>query len=206
MPLFALFSPDPALDDAGSHIEAELRRRYGADTASAAAEFGDELAAPLLRPLFAAFRAGFSIEMHAQNVLFRPGDTRLIERVYIRDLEGVVFSNRYRETQGLNRLFDDLDNTALVSDCRSMSRWFNRNVDHDLGRVFAASLDALSRSGYFGASERDLAIRSIRKVIRTEVRDAGIEHLNRAGRYLPISRSPYGNGLSKGHYYRTRYR
>lgn len=206
MPLFAMFSPDASLESAGSHIESEFRRRYGNDAASAAAELGNELASPLLRPLFAGFRGGFSIEMHAQNVLFRPGNETLIDRVYIRDLEGVVFSNRYREAQGLEPLFGDLDNTELVSDYRSMTRWFNRNVDHDLGRVFTASLDALTCSGYFGERERKLAVASIRRSARECVRDAGVSHLNRAGRFLPISRSPYGNGLGKGHYYRARYR
>ena len=206
MPLFALFSPDPALDGAGSHIESTLRQLYGDDAARAAAQLGEQLARPLLRPLFAGFRAGFSLEMHAQNVLFRPGDAALIDRVYVRDLEGVVFSNRFRETLGLEPLFQDTNNTALVSAYRSMRRWFNRNVDHDLGRVFTASLDALVGSGYFGEPERAAAVRSIRRVARQCVREAGLGRLSAPGRFLPISRSPYGNGLSKGHYYRTRYR
>ena len=87
-----------------------------------------------------------------------------------------------------------------------MTRWFNRNVDHDLGRVFTASLDALERSGYFGPQERARAIQSVRAATRETVREAGLEPLNRPGRWLPVSRSPYGNGLGKGHYYRVRYR
>jgi hypothetical protein len=206
MPLFAMFSPDPTLEGAESHIESMLRRLYGDDAAAAAGEFGNELARPLLRPLFAGFRAGFSLEMHAQNVLFRPGKSTLIDRVFIRDLEGVVFSNRYREAQGMEPLFEDTDNTALLAECGPMSRWFNRNVDHDLGRVFTASLEALVRSGYFGERERARAIRSIRRAARQCVKEADLGHLNRAGRILPISRSPYGNGLSKGYWYRSRYR
>lgn len=205
MPLFSLFSPDPELGG-GSHIASALRRSYGDDAIAAAQGMGAELASPLLRPLFAGFRQGFSLEMHAQNVLIRPGDSTLIERVLIRDLEGVVFSNRFREAQGLEPLFEGLDNPALVADFRSMTRWFNRNVDHDLGRVFTASLDALVRDGYFGQRERSIAERSIRKAMRDCVRTAGVGHLDLPGRLLPISRSPYGNGLSKGHYYRTRYR
>ena len=79
-------------------------------------------------------------------------------------------------------------------------------VDHDIGRVFTASLDALERSGYFGQQERARAIRSIRAAFRQTVREANLGKLNWPGRLLPVSRSPYGNGLSKGHYYVTRYR
>jgi hypothetical protein len=206
MPLFSLFSPDPELLDGSSHIESKFKHLYGGDASSAAAEFGDQLARPLLRPLFAGFRAGFSLEMHAQNVLFLPGESALIDRVFIRDLEGVVFSNRYRVSHGLEPLFEEYDNAALVSDYKSMTRWFNRNVDHDLGRVFTGSLDALVQAGYFSERERTIAVQSIRKVMRQCVSDACLEHLNLQGRVLPVSRSPYGNGLSKGHYYRTRYR
>jgi hypothetical protein len=206
LPLFALFSPDEQLAGGESHIDAALRRLYGDDSMRAADAIGDELARPLLRPLFAGFRHGFSIEMHAQNVLVRPGATALIERVFLRDLEGVVLSNAYRIARGLEPVFTDLDNPALTGNQVPMSRWFNRNVDHDLGRVFTASLDALERSGYFGQRERARAIRSIRAATRETVREAGLEPLNRPGRWLPVSRSPYGNGLGKGHYYRVRYR
>jgi len=206
LPLFSLFSSDPALPDAESHIEASLRQKFGDDASKAAAAFGDQLAKPLLRPLFVGFRSGFSLEMHAQNVLFRPGASALLEKVFFRDLEGVVFSNRYRVAQGLEPLFEDYDNTALISNSRSMTRWFNRNVDHDLGRVFTASLDALVNCGYFGGRERASAVRSIRKAARQCVLESGVGRLNLPGRVLPISRSPYGNGLSMGHYYRTKYR
>ncbi len=206
LPLFSMFSPDPELVGSSSHIEAALRRLYGDESAVAARQLGYELAEPLVRPLFAGFRAGFSIEMHAQNVLFEPGENRLIDRVFVRDLEGVVFSNRYRIGQGLEPLFEGYENEALDSGYKSMSRWFNRNFDHDLGRAFTASLDALVRSGYFSETDRKTAVRSIRKVVRRLVSEAELGHLDWLGRILPISRSPYGNGLGKGHYYRSRYR
>jgi hypothetical protein len=206
MPLFSLFSPDPGLANAESHIEASLRSIFGDDPSKAAAAMGEQLARPLLRPLFVGFRSGFSLEMHAQNVLFRPGQSALLDKVYFRDLEGVVFSNRYRVAQGLEPLFGSYDNTALVSDFRSMTRWFNRNVDHDLGRVFTASLNALVSCGYFGEQERKAAVRSIRRAARECVVEAGVGRLNWPGRILPISRSPYGSGLGKGHYYLTTYR
>lgn len=206
LPLFSMFSPDPGLSGADSHIESSLRRMFGEDASKAARAFGDQLARPFLRPLFAGFRSGFSLEMHAQNVLFQPGESALVDRVFFRDLEGVVFSNRYRVAQGLDPLFAEYDNSELVSNYRSMTRWFNRNVDHDLGRVFTASLDALVNCGYFGDHERAIAVRSIQRVTRECVREFGVGRLNLPGRILPISRSPYGNGLGLGFYYRTRYR
>jgi hypothetical protein len=206
LPLFALFSPDSELKDYDSHIEQALRQMFGDNARAAADALGELLARPLLQPLFVGFRAGFSLEMHAQNVLFKPGESALIDKVYFRDLEGVVFSNRYRASIGLQPLFEEYQNSELVSDFPTMTRWFNRNVDHDLGRVFTASLNALETCGYFGKRERDRAVQSIRKSARQCVREAGVDRLALPGRVLPISRSPYGNGLGKGHYYRTQYR
>jgi hypothetical protein len=206
LPVFSLFSPDPGADGPTTHIEAALRRMYGSDAVAAAKDLGEQLARPLARPLLAGFKHGFSIETHAQNVLFRPGKTALIDAVFLRDLEGVILSNPYRKARGLEPLFEDLDNEALAFDAGPMRRWFNRNVDQDLGTIFRETLQALTDCGYFGQKELSIAVRSIRKVARQCVKEAGVEDLNWPGRLLPISRSPYGNGLSKGHYYRTRYR
>jgi hypothetical protein len=206
MPLFSLFSPDKRFPGSSSHIERWVRRKYEDNAMDAAREFGDQLARPLLTPLFAGFRSGFSMEMHAQNVLFEPGESALIKRVFIRDLEGVVFSNHHRIAHGMEPLFQEYDNPELVSDYRSMTRWYNRNVDHDVGRVFTASLNALEACGYFGNRERATAVRSIREAARECVRAAGVGRLNLLGRILPVSRSPYGNGLGKGFWYRSRYR
>ena len=204
VPLFSLTSRDP--EDGESLLTSWVRRRYGDDATLAAGEFGDQFARPLVRSLFAGFRAGFSLEMHAQNTLIAPGEGELIDEVFFRDLEGVVFSNAYREERRLGRLFEGVDNEELKNESGSLVRWFNRNLDHDLGRVFNAALADLQRGGLFGADEQRVAVRSIRRVVRKAVAEAGLERLYRPGRWLPISRSPYGNGLSKGHYYRTRYR
>lgn len=206
LPLFSLYSPDSRFSDSASHIERWVRSRYGDNVTEASQELGEQLAKPLLLPLFAGFRSGFSMEMHAQNVLFKPGESTLFKSVFFRDLEGVVFSNRYRLAQGLEPLFKEYDNSELISDYRSMSRWFNRNVDHDLGRVFTASLDALVACGYFGLRERASGVRSIRNAARECVTKAGVGRLNFLGRIFPISRSPYGNGLGKGFWYRSGYR
>jgi len=154
-------------------------------------------------PLFSLFSPDSELQDAESHM---PGESALLDKVFFRDLEGVVFSNRYRVAQGLEQLFEGYDNTALVSNFRSMTRWFNRNVDHDLGRVFTASLDALVNCGYFGEHERASAVISIRRAMRQCVRESGVGRLNLPGLLLPISRSPYGSGLGKGHYYRTRYR
>lgn len=206
MPLFSMFSRDQNRPENAPYIVGKLRSVYGDDATKAAREFGRELARPLLRSLFAGFRRGFSLEMHAQNVLFRPGEDSLIDKVYFRDLEGVVFSSRFRRRLGLPALFGSLDNAELDTDFPSMTRWYNRNVDHDIGRVFAASLHALSEAGYFQPSDCKIATRALKTTARDCVKEAGLIRLDAPGRYLPLSRSPYGNGLSKGHYYRTRFR
>jgi siderophore synthetase component len=59
-------------------------------------------------------RAGFSLEIHAQNTLLQLGADRLNEQVLFRDLEGVVFSDRYRRRQGLPALFANLVNEELL--------------------------------------------------------------------------------------------
>ncbi len=205
-PLFSLYSVDPSAPNVDSHIVAKMKMLYGDKSEMAAVDLGSQLARPLVRSLFSGFRAGFSMEMHAQNVLIEPGSDSLINIVYFRDLEGVVFSNKYRIENLLPPLFVDCENSELDSNVGPMSRWFNRNVDHDLGRVFKASLIELARSGYFGKREYKLGVQSIRKVIRECVDEAGLSRLDRYGRLLPVSRSPYGSGLGKGHYYRTTFR
>jgi len=206
LPLFSLFSIDTGNPTAPTYIEQWLRGQYGENSREAAREFGCQLARPLLRSLFAGFRAGFSMEMHAQNVLVRPGRDSLIDRVYFRDLEGVVFSSRFRAERGLEPLFENLDNEEIDDNRVSMTRWFNRNVDHDLGRVFSGALRALTSSGYFDERCQKVAVQTVRDTLRECVKDAELQSLNWPGRLLPVSRSPYGNGLSKGHYYSTRYR
>jgi hypothetical protein len=206
MPLFSLSSIDTGNPTAPTYIEHWLRGQYGENSQEAAGEFGFQLARPLLRSLFAGFRAGFSMEMHAQNVLIRPGGDSLIDRVYFRDLEGVVFSSRFRAERGLEPLFDNLDNDEIDDNRVSMTRWFNRNVDHDLGRVFSGALQALKSSGYFDERCQKIAVQTVRDTLRECVKDAELQSLNWPGRLLPVSRSPYGNGFSKGHYYSTRYR
>jgi hypothetical protein len=206
MPAFSLYSNDRSAPEAPTAIAGSIRHRFGDDAAAAADRLGEELAAPLVGPVLAGFRAGFALEMHGQNTLLRLGRDMLIERVYFRDLEGVVFSDRFRVSRGLPPLFPGSGNPELLWDGDSMRRWFNRNIDHDLGRIFTGALDALCEAGVFARVDRARAVRSIRRTVRRLIRLAGLNGLAWPGRVLPVVRSPYGSGTRLGHYYRTRYR
>jgi hypothetical protein len=206
LPLFSLYSKDRKAPDEEPVIVSHLRNIYRSDTARIAAELGPELARPLVEPLLAGFRAGFSMEMHAQNTLCSLGENTLIDRVYFRDLEGVVFSNNFRVERGLEPLFSNYNNDELIWEGKSMRRWFNRNLDHDLGRIFHGALEALMKFGVIDKGGRKVAVASIGRSVREIVYSAGLQSVNWPGRILPFSRAPWGNGLRLGHYFSTRFR
>lgn len=206
LPAFSLHSLDTARPGLPPLIVRRLQALFGDDRAAAAAALGDELAGPLVRGMLAGMRAGFSLEMHGQNTLLELGTERLIERVLFRDLEGVVFSDRYRENRGLAPLYPGSGNTELLWPGASMQRWYNRNLDHDIGRILDTSLDVLLQTGFLQPAQVKSARASIRRAVREAVAEAGLESLHRTGRWLPFTRSPYGNGRRLGHYYRSRYR
>ena len=206
MPLFSLFSVDRTSPNEPPVIVSRLRSIYQGDAREIAQNIGTQLAKPLIESLLAGFRAGFSLEMHAQNTLISLDENNLIGRVFFRDLEGVVFSNNYRVERGLQPLFSNIDNDELVWEGNSMRSWFNRNLDHDLGRVFEGALTVLVARGVLDGKEKSIAIASIRKVIRDAIRSAGLENIAWPGRVLPYSRAPWGNGMRPGHYFSTRFR
>lgn len=206
IPMFSLYSSDRRSPDEPPIIVSRMQAMYKGDTGRMVEELGAQLARPLVESLLAGFRAGFAMEMHAQNTLCSLGDNELIDRVYFRDLEGVVFSNKFRGDRGLEPLFKQYDNDELVWDGVSMQRWFNRNLDHDVGRIFDGVLDALLRHRMIDNKHERAAVRSIRNVVRQTIRSAGLTGFNRPGRLLPYSRAPWGNGLRPGHYFSTRFR
>jgi hypothetical protein len=206
LPVFSLFSRDPARPDEPPWLLARLRERFQRP-AEAAAALGELLAAPLADPVMAGFRAGLSLEMHAQNTLVRPAaDGALFDEVLFRDLESVVVLPGLRARFGLPPLDIDTSNAEYFTEPRIASRWFNRNVDHDLGRALRWTLRVLEREGYFSPADVALARRSVRHAIRQRIRFHGVGALARAGRWLPYSRSPYGSGRRPGHWYRTEFR
>ena len=206
MPLFSLYSADRTRPDEPPLIVRHLRKLYKGDAKRLAADLGNQLAGPLVQSLFAGFRAGYALEMHAQNTLFSQGDRELFDCVYFRDLEGVVFSNQQRIKCGLEPRFLNRCNAELHWQGKSMRRWFNRNVDHDLGRIFACSLDALLKFGLIDERRKKNAVASIRGSVRNAVKLAQLQGISWPGRVLPYSRAPWGNGLRPGHYFSTRFR
>ena len=101
LPIFSLYSLDCKTPDEPPVIVRHLQKIYKDDSARIVGELGDQLAKPIVQSLLAGFRAGFALEMHAQNTLISLGENSLFERVYFRDLEGVVFSNKFRVDRGL---------------------------------------------------------------------------------------------------------
>ena len=206
LPVFSLYSFDRNKPQQLPVIVRHLQYIYQGNSAALVADLGEQLAKPLVQSLLAGFRIGFSLEMHAQNTLFSPCEKSLFDRVYFRDLEGVVFSNKFRADRGLNPLFVNCENSELIWKGKSMRPWFNRNLDHDLGRIFGCSLDALLRHGVIDQRGKSIAVASIRNSVRKAVQAAELQATNWPGSIIPYSRAPWGNGLRPGHYFRTRFR
>lgn len=204
-PVFSLYSRDNRSPDKLPILIEQLDRLAGGPS-GAARSFGALLAEPLVRGVLAGFEQGFSLELHAQNAVAVPGSERLIDQILFRDLESVVFFPELRSRRGLSALPLDVTDPELVQPPRNPVRWFNRNIDHDIGRILRWSLFVLEREGYFGRRERSLAITQTRRVVRRLVAEFGLAELARQGRWFPYSRSPYGTGRRPGHYYRTLFR
>ena len=205
LPMFSFYSRD-ARDPGQTPILIERLDKLTGSPARAAAALGELLARPLVEGVLAGFQQGFSLELHGQNAVAVPGTSRLIDRVLFRDLESVVYFPGLRERQGLGPVALDTSDPELMQDPRDPVRWFNRNLDHDVGRILRWSLIVLEREGYFGPPEIRRATAALRQTVRTLVREFGLNDLARQGRWLPYSRSPYGNGRRPGHYYRTWFR
>lgn len=206
LPAFSLYSRDRQDPSRPAIVVERMRHLYSNDSRRAAASLGRELARPLIRSMLSGFRAGFSLEMHGQNTLVSLGTNCLLGRVYFRDLEGVIFSEKYRTSLGLPPLFPGETDEELIWNGDSMQRWYNRNLDHDLGRIFSGAIDALHSGGFFSRQDCKVAVNSIRQQSRLAAEAAGMFALHRYGRWLPFSRAPWGNGRRLGHYFRTLYR
>lgn len=168
--------------------------------------FGEVFARPLFEGLLSAFLQGFSLEMHMQNTLFQFASNGFVENIIYRDLEGVVFSNKFRVAHGLLPLFKGIDNAALHQDSHKFRRFFNRNLDHDVSRILENILDANLEQGYWTQQEVTVAIKSVRRVFREVLARYGLVAWALLPRLFKISRSPYGNGTRRFHYYKCRFR
>lgn len=206
IPGFSLHSRDSRFPQRDPLVLRLLKSVHGFSGNEAAQMFGELFATPLLTSLFSAFREGFSLEMHPQNFLIGFTESGFIENIYYRDFEGVVFSNYWRRSIGLPELFDDNDNPELHMFDRRIGRYFNRNLDHDLGRFWMNLIDVLRNVGYFQSEDVRIAVHSVRRAVRSAVRDFGLGRLAFWGRLLRFAPSPYGHWYSPGHYLRCYFR
>ena len=206
VPGFSVYSKDRQYAQHDPLIVRSMRNRFGENSAEAAERFGADFARPLVRSLIAGFRKGISLEMHAQNTLVQLGSDASIQRVFVRDMEGTVVFNEYRGRRGLEPLGSGLAHKLEAYTDASIKRLFNRNLDHDIGRMFTGTLRALRHSGFFDSADSQAAVRSVRRVVRQAIEDGDITDICGLGRYLPLSRAPWGSGLRPGHYFRTHYR
>ena len=206
IPVFSLYSRDRTRPGADPLIVETVREHYGKRSGDAADRFGMDIARPLVRSLIAGFRRGISLELHAQNTLVDLGTDAVVRRVFARDMEGVVVFDGYRISRGLEPLSTGLGKQVDSYTSAPINRLFNRNLDHDIGRIFTGLLKALRESGYFSAKETKSAVRSVRKVVQECILEGELGDISGLGRYLPVSRAPWGSGLRPGHYFRTHYR
>jgi len=206
IPGFSLHSTDRRFPHKDPLVLRLLKSVHGFSSNEAAEMFGELFATPLLTSLFSAFREGFSLEMHPQNVLIGFNESGLIDEVYYRDLEGVVFSNYWRRSVGLPKLFDDNDNPELHMFDKRIRRYFNRNLDHDLGRFWMNLIDVLRNVDYFQPKDVRTAVHSVRRAVRSAIRAFGLGRLAFWGRLLRFAPSPYGHWYSPGHYLRCYFR
>ena len=168
--------------------------------------FGSIFIEPLVFSLLSAFRQGFSLEMHMQNVLMHFSEQGLVENVYYRDLEGVIFSREFRYKHGLPELFGNDNNAELFKNSNKFRRYFNRNFDHDLGRIFENLLIALNRSNVFRTNEIPVIVKSVRKTIHKAMQKYDFKKWVFLNHWLRVSRTPYGNGIHPSHYYFCKFR
>jgi hypothetical protein len=178
----------------------------GVSKSSVCEAFVTLVVSPLIRGLLSAMAFGYGLEMHAQNTCFRiVGSDKPVE-VYYRDLEGVAYSGKLRERRGETDPFSRSGNSEVYKYDTLIHRFFNRNYDLDLGTVISCCLNALRYANIIQES----GSRWIRQQAKRMYREAYKHYrLSRWDRYRGMarwSRSPYGTGYRRSHYYRRYYR
>lgn len=168
--------------------------------------FGEIFARPLYESLLSAFVQGFSLEMHMQNTLFKFSSNGFVKNIIYRDLEGIVFSDKFRVAHGLSPLFNGIDSEILHKNSDEYRRFFNRNLDHDVSRILENILDANLEQGYWTLQDVKMAAKSVKRILREELARYGLVAWALLPRLFKISRSPYGNGTRRFHYFKCRFR
>ena len=204
-PLFALFSIDETRPSDPPILIRELEKR-GIGARQVAETFGTMVAEPLLRAVLAGFDLGISLELHAQNALGVSSPQQLVESVIFRDLESVQFFPRLRAARDYGKVGLDIRNPELVPRPATPRRWFNRNVDHDVGRILRGALTMLRFQGVLSKEQYRAAVRSCQRTYRSLIDEFDLGGLDGVGRLMPLARAPYGKFWSRGGYYRTEFR
>ena len=205
VPLFAMYSRDSSCLKRPPLL-ISLIEQFGWQAEETAERLAGWLAAPILSAVLAGFQQGFSLEMHGQNTLLQFTSEGKVKDVFFRDLESVVYFPELRARQGLVPLALDHVGPELFQEPRNPTRWFNRNIDHDVGRIFRCTLHTLEQEGLLRKRHIRIAKQCIRATARDLINRFDLGLIARQGRWLPISRSPYGNGLRRGNYYWTTFR
>lgn len=167
--------------------------------------FLENIAQPLLESVMSAMRCGYGLEMHAQNTCFLVPSDGAPLKVYYRDLEGVAYSGRLRAGRfGADPLA--AGNSEIHKYEATIFRMFNRNFDQDLTTVLTRSLDALERHERISPGARKATCREVRRMYRDLRADLGLQRWDPFPRVSFVSRSPYGSGYRRSHWYRRMYR
>ncbi len=206
IPAFSLSSPDQLCLKREALAITILKKAHVSTGIEPSMLFGKVFAKPLIASLLSGFKQGFSLEMHMQNVLFGLNNSGMIDSVLYRDLEGVIFSKKFRKKKNLSEIFKGDNNPQLHLHGNIIARFFNRNYDYDVGRIFDNILFALKQYGYFNAKDVQQATKSVQQIFKKEVEKAGIKRWNYLAYLFKLSRTPYGNGTRPCHYYKCSFR
>lgn len=206
IPAFSLSSLDRRDSDREIICISILRRAQEVTGEASATLFGEVFARPLFESLFSAFSQGFSLEMHMQNTLFQFNNSGFVGKIIYRDFEGIVFSDKFRMLRGLPLLFDESNLSELHENANKFRLFFNRNLDHDISRILQNILDANLEQGFWNAKEYSIAVKSVKQVLREIMSRYGLTWWSFWPRLFKLSRTPYGNGTRRFHYYKCFFR
>jgi hypothetical protein len=149
---------------------------------------------PLLDVYFSLAKQGFGMELHSQNFGFKFNpETGLVDKVVLRDLHGMGYSQAYRERKGLPNLFSpealreafpdirqaDLDG-FFMRDGRLRGRYevphvFQTTLDFFLGQFFYNTLGSLKADKTFDTKKVNEAIEAIKDTVEEKARKYGFD-------------------------------
>lgn len=200
IPGFSLFSRDQRFPERDPICVDLVKNSTNHNADQVARDFGKMYAKPLIDALFSAMREGFALEMHGQNFLVTLKENGAINKVYYRDLEGVIFSSEFRKKSGLANLGLNEENQEMKTSFKRYKLFFNRNFDHDLGRFWRNLLDSFKQTGYFNDTNIKIAVNSIRATARISAKEFDVEDLFKCGSLFRFALGPYGPWYRRSSY------